>query len=54
MRLSELVFALLNGSTSLAETAPGFSDPFDVVAGCEYLGRIELAADGVIAVLGSR
>ena len=43
VRLAELVLTLLNGSTSLAETAAGFSDPFDVVHGCEHLAGIDLA-----------
>jgi hypothetical protein len=43
VRLAELVLTLLNGSGHLADAAPGFGDPFDVVHACEHLGRIELA-----------
>jgi AcrR family transcriptional regulator len=43
VRLAELVLTLLNGSGHLADTAPGFGDPFDVVHACEHLGNIELA-----------
>jgi AcrR family transcriptional regulator len=92
VRLAELVLTLLAGAAGLAETAPGFGDPFDVARTCEQLagldladgwqpphlpyvtaaqrrddswtgptgwsdqltgGRLDLDADGVIAVLGS-
>ncbi len=43
MRLAELVLTLLNGSGHLAETAPGFGDPFDVARACEHLAGIDLA-----------
>jgi AcrR family transcriptional regulator len=43
VRLAELVLTLLNGSGRLAETAPGFGDPFDVARACEHLAGIDLA-----------
>jgi AcrR family transcriptional regulator len=43
VRLAELVLTLLNGSGHLAEVAPGFGDPFDVVRACEQLAGIDLA-----------
>ncbi|MGV9596507.1 TetR family transcriptional regulator [Streptosporangium sandarakinum] len=43
VRLAELVLTLLNGSAGLAETAPGFGDPFDVVRACDHLAGIDLA-----------
>jgi len=43
VRLAELVLTLLNGSGHLAETAPGFGDPFDVARACEHLAGIDLA-----------
>ena len=43
VRLAELVLTLLHGSGHLAETAPGFGDPFDVARACEYLAGIDLA-----------
>jgi len=43
VRLAELVMTLLNGSGHLADTAPGFGDPFDVAHACEHLGGIEIA-----------
>jgi hypothetical protein len=33
---------LLSGAGQLAETAPGFGDPFDVARACEQLGGIDL------------
>jgi AcrR family transcriptional regulator len=43
VRLAELVLTLLHGSGHLAESAPGFGDPFDVARACEELGGIDLA-----------
>ncbi|GIG87962.1 TetR/AcrR family transcriptional regulator [Plantactinospora endophytica] len=43
VRLAQLVLTVLNGSAGLAETAPGFGDPFDVAAACEHLAGIDLA-----------
>lgn len=43
VRLSELVLTLLNGSQHLAESAPGFGDPFDVARACEYLASLDLS-----------
>ena len=43
VRLAELVLTLLHGSGHLAEVAPGFGDPFDVVRACEQLAGIDLA-----------
>jgi AcrR family transcriptional regulator len=42
VRLAELVLTLLSGAGHLAETAPGFGDPFDVAWACEQLGGIGL------------
>jgi AcrR family transcriptional regulator len=42
VRLAELVLTLLSGAGQLAETAPGFGDPFDVARACERLGGIDL------------
>jgi AcrR family transcriptional regulator len=42
VRLAELVLTLLHGSASLAETAPGFGDPFDVARACEHLAASHL------------
>jgi AcrR family transcriptional regulator len=43
VRLAELVLTLLHGSGQLAETAPGFGDPFDVVGACRHLAGFDLA-----------
>ncbi|MEU6738944.1 helix-turn-helix domain-containing protein [Streptosporangium sandarakinum] len=43
VRLAELALTLLNGSAGLAETAPGFGDPFDVARACDHLAGIDLA-----------
>jgi AcrR family transcriptional regulator len=43
VRLAELALTLLHGSGQLAETAPGFGDPFDVVRACEHLSGLDLA-----------
>jgi AcrR family transcriptional regulator len=43
VRLAELVLTLLNGAGHLAESAPGFGDPFDVARACEQLAEIDLA-----------
>jgi AcrR family transcriptional regulator len=42
VRLAELVLTLLSGAGHLAETAPGFGDPFDVAGACEQLAGIDL------------
>lgn len=42
VRLAELVLTLLNGVGRLAETAPGFGDPFDVARACEHLADLDL------------
>jgi AcrR family transcriptional regulator len=42
VRLAELVLTLLHGAGQLAEAAPGFGDPFDVVRACEQLAGIDL------------
>ena len=41
--LAELALTLLHGSGHLAETAPGFGDPFDVARACEHLAGLDLA-----------
>jgi AcrR family transcriptional regulator len=43
VRLAELVLTTLNGAGHLAEVAPGFGDPFDVVRACEHLAALDLA-----------
>ncbi|WP_329521915.1 TetR/AcrR family transcriptional regulator [Spirillospora sp. NBC_01491] len=43
VRLAELVLTLLDGSGHLAETAPGFGDPFDVARACGHLAALDLA-----------
>ncbi|MEU7745790.1 helix-turn-helix domain-containing protein [Nonomuraea sp. NPDC049158] len=43
VRLAELVLTLLNGAAHLADTAPGFADPFDVARACEHLAGLDLA-----------
>jgi hypothetical protein len=43
VRLAELALTLLQGAGHLAETAPGFGDPFDLVRACELLAGIDLA-----------
>jgi AcrR family transcriptional regulator len=43
VRLAELVLTLLDGSAHLAETAPGFGDPFDLARACQHLAGIDLA-----------
>lgn len=40
VRLAELALTLLNGAASLAETAPGVSDPFDLARAAEHLAGI--------------
>jgi AcrR family transcriptional regulator len=42
VRLAELVLTLLDGAAHLAETAPGFGDPFDVVRACRHLAGLDL------------
>ncbi|MCW0212947.1 MAG: TetR/AcrR family transcriptional regulator [Pseudonocardia sp.] len=42
VRLAELVLTLFDGSGHLAETAPGFGDPFDLARACEHLAGIDL------------
>jgi hypothetical protein len=42
VRLAELVLTLLHGAGRLAEKAPGFGDPFDVIRACEHLAGLDL------------
>jgi AcrR family transcriptional regulator len=42
VRLAELVLTLLTGAGQLAEAAPGFGDPFDVIRACERLAEADL------------
>lgn len=42
VRLAELVLTLLTGTGQLAEVAPGFGDPFDVIRACESLAATDL------------
>lgn len=41
VRLAELILTLLHGADHLAETAPGFGDPFDVVRACRHIAGLE-------------
>ncbi|SEG82591.1 DNA-binding transcriptional regulator, AcrR family [Thermomonospora echinospora] len=43
VRLAELVLMLLNGAGHLADTAPGFGDPFDLAHACRHLAGLDLA-----------
>lgn len=43
VRLAETVLTLLNGVSHLAETAPGFGDPFDALHACEHLAGLDFA-----------
>jgi AcrR family transcriptional regulator len=43
VRLAELALTLLHGAGHLAESAPGFGDPFDVARACQELAGIDLA-----------
>ncbi len=43
VRLAELVLTLLSGAGHLADTAPGFGDPFDVACACRHLVGLDLA-----------
>ncbi|MET7334257.1 TetR/AcrR family transcriptional regulator [Nonomuraea sp. NPDC005650] len=43
VRLAELVLTLLGGAAHLADTAPGFGDPFDVAHACRHLATLDLA-----------
>lgn len=42
VRLAELVLTLLTGAGDLAEKAPGFGDPFDVIRACQHLATLDL------------
>ncbi|MEU4428171.1 helix-turn-helix domain-containing protein [Actinoplanes sp. NPDC024001] len=41
VRLAELILTLLHGADHLAQSAPGFGDPFDVTRACRYLAAME-------------
>lgn len=41
VRLAELILTLLAGAGQLAEVAPGFGDPFDVIRTCERLAETD-------------
>ncbi len=41
VRLAELILTLLNGAGHLAQTAPGFGDPFDVARACRHLAGLD-------------
>ncbi|MBL7255711.1 TetR/AcrR family transcriptional regulator [Paractinoplanes lichenicola] len=43
VRLAELLLTMLQGAAHLAETAPGFGDPFDVARACRHLAGLPLA-----------
>ncbi|WP_198940256.1 TetR/AcrR family transcriptional regulator [Micromonospora sp. CB01531] len=42
VRLAELILTLLNGAGYLAQTAPGFGDPFDVARACRHLAGLDV------------
>ena len=42
VRLAETVLTTLHGATRLADAAPGFVEPFDVVSACERLAGLEI------------
>lgn len=41
VRLAELILTLLHGASDLAQSAPGFGDPFDVARACRHLGGLD-------------
>jgi len=41
VRVAEVALTLLHGASRMADAAPGFADPFDVVAACAGLARTE-------------
>ncbi|MDA2806529.1 TetR/AcrR family transcriptional regulator [Nocardiopsis suaedae] len=43
VRLAEIALTLLGGCGALAESAPGFGDPFDRIRACEHLADLDLA-----------
>ncbi|GAA2384173.1 TetR family transcriptional regulator [Catellatospora methionotrophica] len=42
VRVAEAALTTLQGASVLAQTSPGFVDPFHVVATCEHLGGLDL------------
>jgi AcrR family transcriptional regulator len=42
VRVSEAALTTLQGASVLAQTSPGFVEPFHVVATCEHLGELDL------------
>ena len=43
VRVAEAVLTMLHGANQMASVAPGFVDPFDIVASCERMAGLELA-----------
>lgn len=43
VRAAEAVLTMLHGANQMASVAPGFVDPFDIVAACERMAGLELA-----------
>lgn len=43
VRLAELILTMLHGAATLAETAPGFGDAFDVAGACRHLAGLDVA-----------
>lgn len=41
VRLAELILTLVHGASHLAQTAPGFGDPFDVALACRHLAALD-------------
>ncbi|GAA0477149.1 TetR family transcriptional regulator [Actinoplanes capillaceus] len=42
VRLAEMILTLLHGADHLAESAPGFGDPFDLARACGHLTSVSL------------
>ncbi|WP_144118623.1 TetR/AcrR family transcriptional regulator [Catellatospora sichuanensis] len=43
VRVAEAALTTLQGATVLAQTSPGFVEPFHIVATCEHLGELDLS-----------
>jgi AcrR family transcriptional regulator len=46
VRLAGLILTLLAGAAHLAESAPGFGDPFDVALACRHLAGLDVHDNG--------
>ncbi|GAB2586485.1 TetR family transcriptional regulator [Paractinoplanes abujensis] len=45
VRAAELILTMLQGAAHLAETTPGFGDPFDIALACRHLTALPLTDD---------